>query len=43
MIQGRENMKNVDELYYAEKKFFKDTVIEKNKYCHVFEIYAKKK
>ena len=36
-------MKNVDELYYAEKKFFKDTVIEKNKYCHVFEIYAKKK
>lgn len=29
-------------IYYAEKKFFKDTVIEKNKYCHVFEIYAKK-
>lgn len=30
-------------IYYAEKKFFKDTVIEKNKYFHVFEIYAKKK
>ena len=30
-------------IYYAEKKFFKDTVIEKNKYYHVFEIYAKKK
>ena len=30
-------------IYYAEKKFFKDTIIEKNKYFHIFEIYAKKK
>ena len=29
-------------IYYAEKKFFKDTIVEKNKYWHVFEIYAKK-
>lgn len=33
---------NFEIKYYAEKKFFKDTVIEKNKYFHVFEIYAKK-
>ena len=30
-------------MYYAEKKYIKDSVKEKNKHWHVFEIYAKKK
>lgn len=35
--------KNFDIIYFAEKKYIKDSVTEKNKYWHVFEIYAKKK
>ena len=30
-------------MYYAEKKYIKDSVKVKDKYWHVFEIYAKKK
>ena len=33
---------NFEIIYYAEKKFIKDTAEEKDKYWHVFEIYAKK-
>ena len=35
--------KNFELVYYAEKKYIKDSSTEKNKHWHVFEIYAKKK
>ena len=31
-----------DIMYFAEMKYIKDSVSEKNKKWHVFEIYAKK-
>lgn len=34
--------KNFDIIYYAEKKYIKDSANQKNKYWHIFEIYAKK-
>ena len=30
-------------MYFAEKKYIKDSISDKNKKWHVFEIYAKKK
>lgn len=30
-------------MYFAEKKYIKDSISEKNKKWHVFEIYARKK
>lgn len=35
--------KNFEIVYYAEKKYIKDSSTEKKKHWHVFEIYAKKK
>ena len=29
-------------MYFAEKKYIKDSISEKNKRWHVFEIYARK-
>lgn len=34
--------KDFEVMYYAEKKYIKDSIEEKNKHWHVFEIYAKK-
>ena len=34
--------KDFEILYFAEKKYIKDSVSDKNKKWHVFEIYAKK-
>lgn len=33
---------NFEIMYYAEKFYIKDSMKEKNKHWHVFEIYAKK-
>ena len=30
-------------IYFAEKEYIKDSIKDKNKHWHVFEIYAKKK
>ena len=34
---------NFEIVYFAEKKYIKDSSTEKIKHWHVFEIYAKKK
>ncbi len=30
-------------MYFSEKKYIKDSISDKNKKWHIFEIYAKKK
>ncbi len=34
--------KGFEIIYYAEKKYIKDSIEERNKHWHVFEIYAKR-
>lgn len=41
--QVMEYFKDFEIIYFKEKKYVKDSVKQKNKNWHVFEIYAKKK
>ncbi len=35
--------KDFDFIYFHEQKFYKDSLVIKNKYWHIFELIAKKK